>query len=42
MKKFLAALAVLTVAFGTVALAVPANASSTYLFPPNENAGANS
>ncbi len=42
MKTVFAALAVLTLVFGTVALAAPANASSTYLFPPNQNQGANS
>jgi len=41
MKKLLAVLAVLTVAFGALS-AVPANASKTYLFPPNQNEGANS
>jgi len=42
MKTLFAALAVLTLAFGTVALTTPANASATYLFPPNSNQGANS
>ncbi len=41
MRNFFAALAVLTVVFGTVALAVPANAANTYLFPPHQNEGAN-
>ena len=42
MKNLFAALTVLTLVFGTVALAAPANASQTYLFPPNQNQGANS
>jgi hypothetical protein len=41
MKKLLAVLTVLTVAFGALS-AVPANASKTYLFAPNQNQGANS
>ncbi len=41
MTKFFAALAVLSLVFGTVALAAPAQAS-TYLFAPNQNEGANS
>ena len=39
MKKFLALLAVVTVTLGTALSAVPANASKTYLFPPNQNEG---
>jgi hypothetical protein len=42
MQKILAALALLTLLSGTVALAAPANAATTYLFPPTENAGNNS
>ena len=42
MKKFFAALAVLTLVFGTVALAAPANASQVYLFQQDNNQGANS
>jgi hypothetical protein len=38
-KKFFAALTVLTLVFGTVAFAVPANASKTYLFAPHQNEG---
>ena len=41
MKQFLAALAVLTVVFGTVAFVAPAYASKTYLFQANQNEGAN-
>jgi hypothetical protein len=41
MKKILAALTVLTLVSGMVALAVPANASKTYLFQPNTNEGPN-
>jgi hypothetical protein len=41
MKTLFAALAVLTLAFGTVSLATPANASTTYLNPPNQYEGAN-
>ena len=40
MKKLFAVLTVLTVVFGALS-AVPANASKTYLFPPNQNEGAN-
>jgi hypothetical protein len=39
MKKLFAALTVLTLAFGTVALAAPANAA--HLFQPTQNEGAN-
>jgi hypothetical protein len=39
MKKLFAALTVLTLTFGTVALAAPANA--TQLFQPTQNEGAN-
>jgi len=42
MKTLFAALAVVTLAFGAVALTTPANAAATYLFPPNQNQGANS
>lgn len=41
MKKFFAALAVLTVAFGTALSALPANASTTYVSTPNPYEGAN-
>jgi hypothetical protein len=39
MKTFFAALTVLTLVFGTVAFAVPAHASKTYLFAPHQNEG---
>jgi hypothetical protein len=42
MKKIFAALAVLSLIAGTVALAAPANASSTWLFQGSENQGSNS
>ena len=42
MKTLFAALAVVTLTLGAVALTTPANASATYLFPPNGNQGANS
>ena len=41
MKKFFAALAVLTLVFGTVTFAAPANASNTYLFAAHQGEGAN-
>jgi hypothetical protein len=41
MKKMFGALTVLTLVFGTVALAAPANASKVYLFAPNQNEGGN-
>ena len=42
MKKILlAAISVLSLAFGTVALAAPADASRTFLSPPNQNEGGN-
>jgi hypothetical protein len=39
MKTLFAALTVLTLVFGTVALTVPANASTTNLFAPASNEG---
>ena len=39
MKTLFAALTVLTLVLGTVALAAPANASTTSLFPPASNEG---
>ena len=45
MKKMFAALAIMSLLVGTVALAAPANAQSshgTWLFEPNGNAGSNS
>ena len=41
MKTFLAALAVMTLVFGTVGLTTPASASTTYLAAPNQYEGAN-
>jgi hypothetical protein len=41
MRTLFAALAVLTLVFGTVALAAPASASQTYLFPPHQDTGDN-
>jgi hypothetical protein len=41
MKTFVAALAVLTLVFGTVSLAAPAHASKTFLHEANQNEGAN-
>jgi hypothetical protein len=39
MKTLFAALTVLTLVFGTVALTVPASAATTSLFPPASNEG---
>ena len=41
MKTLLAVLTLLTLGFGTVAYMAPANASKTFLFPPNQNEGQN-
>ncbi len=42
MSKFFAAIAVLSVLFGSVSVAVPAHASQVFLHAPNQNEGANS
>jgi hypothetical protein len=39
MNKFFAAIAALTLVLATAALAAPANASTTYLYPPAQNEG---
>ena len=41
MNRFFAALAVLALVLGTVALASPASASKTYLYAPHQNEGGN-
>jgi hypothetical protein len=41
MKTLFAALAVLTLVFGTVAVVAPAHASKTFLHEPHQNEGAN-
>ena len=41
MKTLFTVLTLLTLGFGTVALTAPANASKTFVFPPNQNEGQN-